>query len=489
MRFICCVWILAFLSILNLHADKKINFNRDIRPILSDRCFHCHGPDEHDRKKKLRLDIAEGDDGAFRIRKGKAAIKPGSPDESTVWQRIITEDEDDVMPPSDSHKKPLTADEKALIKQWIKEGAKYDAFWAFTPPVKHPAPSVKGKTANPIDNFVLKELEEKSLSQKSLADKRTLIRRASFDLTGLPPPPEEISVFLNDKSANAYEKLVDRLLAKSSYGEHMAKYWLDLVRFADTNGMHHDHYREMTPYRDWVIKSFNNNLKYDDFVRYQVAGDLYDKPSQDQLVASGFNRLHLIIDIGTALPEESYTKNVIDRVTAVGTAFMGLTVQCAVCHDHKYDPITQKDFFALFAFFNNIDAGPETGGRQGFDFKNGLQKPYIFLDDEKNDAPVLAKAPNPSWIWKQEKATTEKVTFRKSFELDKKPSSAIIKTTCDNSLTLFVNGKKIGNVKDWQQPLAIDVAQHLKKGKNDILVRAANEGDIGGFIFSFESEN
>ena len=488
MRFICCVWILAFLSILNLHADKKINFNRDIRPILSDRCFHCHGPDEHDRKKKLRLDIAEGDDGAFRIRKGKAAIKPGSPDESTVWQRIITEDEDDVMPPSDSHKKPLTADEKALIKQWIKEGAKYDAFWAFTPPVKHPAPSVKGKTANPIDNFVLKELEEKSLSQKSLADKRTLIRRASFDLTGLPPTPEEISVFLNDKSANAYEKLVDRLLAKSSYGEHMAKYWLDLVRFADTNGMHHDHYREMTPYRDWVIKSFNNNLKYDDFVRYQVAGDLYDKPSQDQLVASGFNRLHLIIDIGTALPEESYTKNVIDRVTAVGTAFMGLTVQCAVCHDHKYDPITQKDFFALFAFFNNIDAGPETGGRQGFDFKNGLQKPYIFLDDEKNDAPVLAKAPNPSWIWKQEKATTEKVTFRKSFELDKKPSSAIIKTTCDNSLTLFVNGKKIGNVKDWQQPLAIDVAQHLKKGKNDILVRAANEGDIGGFIFSFESE-
>lgn len=484
-------YYLSFLLIIlsgSLFADKKINFNRDIHPILSDRCFHCHGPDEHDRKKKLRLDITDSKDGAYRIHKGKAAIKPGSPEESTVWQRIITDDEDDVMPPSDSHKKPLTAEEKNLIKQWIKEGAEYQDFWAFVPPAKQKIPAVKAKTFNPIDNFVLKELEENKINQKSLADKRTLIRRASLDITGLPPTPEEISTFLNDKSANAYEKLVDRFLAKSSYGEHMAKYWLDLVRFADTNGMHHDHYREMTPYRDWVIKSFNNNLKYDDFVRYQIAGDLYEKPTQEQLIASGFNRLHLIIDVGTALPEESYTKNVIDRVTAVGTAFMGLTVQCALCHDHKYDPISQKDFFALFAFFNNIDAGPETGGRQGFDFENGLQKPYIFLDEGKEKEPAVTKAGTPFWIWKEGKVTTEKVSFRKSFELKEKPLHAIIKTTCDNSLNLHINGKKIGNVKDWQQPLAIDVAKFLKKGKNEILVKAANEGDIGGFILSFESD-
>ena len=367
-----------------LFAEKKINFNRDIRPILSDRCFHCHGPDEHDRKKKLRLDLAEGDDGAYRVRKGKPGIKPGDPEVSTVWQRIITDDEDDIMPPIDSHKKPLTDEEKALIKQWIKEGAKYEAFWAFEAPKKVTPPKVKSEIANEIDHFVLKELEDKNKTFKQETDKRTLIRRVTFDLTGLPPTPEEIHAFLNDNSANAYEKLVDRLLAKKQYGEHMTKYWLDMVRFADTNGIHHDHYREMTPYRDWVIKSFNNNLKYDDFVRYQIAGDLYEKPTTDQLVASGFNRLHLIIDVGTALPEESYTKNVIDRVTSVGTAFMGLTVQCAACHDHKFDPITMKDFYALFAFFNNIDAKPETGGRRGFDFKNGLQPPYIYIEGQEN---------------------------------------------------------------------------------------------------------
>jgi hypothetical protein len=204
----------------------------------------------------------------------------------------------------------------------------------------------------------------------------------TFDLTGLPPTPEEIKNFLEDNSPEAYEKLVNRLIDKPQYGEHMTKYWLDLVRFADTNGVHHDHYREMSPYRSWVIKSFNDNLPYDDFVKYQLAGDLYEKPTQEQLVASGFNRLHLIIDVGTALPEESYTKNVIDRVTAVGTAFLGLTVQCAVCHDHKYDPISSKDFYGLFAFFNNIDAKPETGHRNGFDFERGLQPPYIFLSGE-----------------------------------------------------------------------------------------------------------
>jgi hypothetical protein len=372
-----CVLLIVFLLSLpvTLLAESKLNFNQDVRPILSDRCFHCHGPDEESREKKLRLDIADGKEGAYRVRKGKAAIKPGSLQGSEVWKRLSTDDEEDIMPPMDSHKKQLTDKERAIIKQWIKEGAKYEGFWAFQIAKKPATPTVKNSSwsKQPIDLLVLKQLEKKSLKVSSAADKRTLIRRVTFDLTGLPPTLEEIKLFLADNSPQAYEKLVEGLIAKKQYGEHMAKYWLDLVRFADTNGMHKDFYRNFITYRDWVIKSFNSNLKYNDFVKYQIAGDLYAKPTNDQLIASGFNRMHLIIDRGTALPEESHVKNVIDRVTAVSTAFMGLTVQCARCHDHKYDPITQKDFYSLYAFFNNLDGAPETVGRP----KNGLSQPFI----------------------------------------------------------------------------------------------------------------
>ena len=376
--FICC-----FLSLLScLAAIEKVSFNQDVRPILADRCFHCHGPDEESREKKLRLDVVNERDGAYRIRKGKAAIKPGNLNESEVWKRLITEDEDDIMPPLDSHKKPLTPKEKAIIKQWIEEGAEYEDFWAFTKLKKPAIPKVKDLTwsEGAIDRFVLKSFEAKSLKPSSEADKRTLIRRVTFDLTGLPPTLMEITQFLKDKSSDAYESLINRLLSKSQYGEHMAKYWLDLVRFADSNGLHNDRFRNFYSYREWIIKAFNKNLKYDDFVKYQLAGDLYEKPTQDQLVASAFNRLHLIINAGTALPEESYTKNVIDRVTAVGTVFMGLTMECAMCHDHKYDPITQKDFYSLFAFFNNLDGGPETVKTSSI---NGLQKPLIRFSTAK----------------------------------------------------------------------------------------------------------
>ena len=362
-------------------ANHSVSFNRDVRPILADRCFHCHGPDEHDRQAELRLDESAGEEGAYRMGYETPAIKPGSLDESEVWRRLTTEEEYERMPPVDSPKKQLTDEEKEIIKQWILSGAEYQDFWAFVPP-RHPE-LVEDRendwSGQPIDQTVLRRLEEDNLSPNRQADKRTLIRRVTYDLTGLPPTRAEIHNFLNDRLPDAYERLVDRLIAKPQYGEHMAKYWLDLVRFADTNGMHHDHYREMSPYRDWVIRAFNENLPYDDFSKYQLAGDLYSEPTNDQLIASGFNRLHLIIDVGTALPEESHVKNVVDRVTAVGTAFMGLTVQCAVCHDHKYDPITTKDFYQLYAFFNNFDGEPETGRRHGTDFKLGLQKPYISL--------------------------------------------------------------------------------------------------------------
>ncbi|MEO1615434.1 MAG: PSD1 and planctomycete cytochrome C domain-containing protein [Planctomycetota bacterium] len=367
---------IASLAILLLVTDfargQEVQFNRDIRPLLSDRCFHCHGPDEHDRQAGLRLDQADGSEGAHEF-----AIVPGSPSESELYDRLLSEDPDRVMPPPDSHKKPLTAAEKELFRQWIQQGAAYESFWAFLPPAM---PDLPAQTASsPIDQFVLRRLQLDGMSASPPADKRTLIRRLSLDLTGLPPTRREIQDFLSDDAPDAYEKLVDRLLSSPHYGEHMARYWLDLVRFADTNGIHHDHYRELSPYRDWVIRAFNENLPYSDFVRYQLAGDLYPEPTRDQLIASGFHRLHLIIDVGTALPEESFTRNVLDRVTSVGTAFMGLTVQCAVCHDHKYDPLTMKEFYSLSAFFNNLDAPPETGRRSGTDFWRGLQAPYIDL--------------------------------------------------------------------------------------------------------------
>ena len=372
-------------------AEQPVSFNRDVRPILSDRCFNCHGPDEHDREAELRLDRADGPDGAYRTLDGSQAIKPGSLTDSAVWYRLTTED-DDVMPPPDSSIEPLTASEKEIIRRWIEQGAVYEDFWGFVPPRMPAIPAVENSawSQQPIDRFVLRRLEAEGLAPNPTADRRTLIRRLSLDLTGLPPSREDIRNFLADTSADSYERLVDRLMAEQQYGEHMTKYWLDLVRFADTNGIHHDHYREMTPYRDWLIRAFNQNLPYDQFVKYQLAGDLFPEPTRDQLIASGFNRLHLIIDRGTALPEESFTRNVLDRVTAVGTAFMGLTVQCAVCHDHKYDPITTRDFYQLFAFFNNLDGAPETGGRQGSDFQRGLQPPYISLASEAQRAQLEA---------------------------------------------------------------------------------------------------
>lgn len=383
-RFTRCGLAALAAVILTEAGAAEVRFNRDIRPLLSDRCFHCHGPDEHDRKAKLRLDQAEGPEGAYRERKASVAIKPGSLEKSELWRRISSTDPDEVMPPPDSHKQPLSPAEKELFRQWIIEGAGYEDFWAFVAPKTPKLPEdVDGQ---PIDRLVRRQLKAEGLSPAPRADKRTLIRRLAFDLTGLPPTRKEIRAFLDDESPNAYEKLVDRLLKSPHYGEHLAKYWLDLVRFADSNGIHHDHYREMSPYRDWVIRAFNENLPFDDFARFQLAGDLYPNANKDQLIASGFNRLHLIIDRGTALPEESFTRNVLDRVTAVGTAFMGLTVQCAVCHDHKYDPLTMKDFYSLFAFFNNLDAEPETGRRSGPDFFRGLQAPYISLASKEQEA-------------------------------------------------------------------------------------------------------
>ena len=369
---------------------RQLSFKRDVRPILSNHCFACHGPNEAHREADLRLDIASD----FDL---EAAL-----------ERISSDDPDMIMPPP-SLNKPLDAEQIDTLKRWLAADAPYEQHWAFIAPREAQPPTlsvqlatadshnglsdesaidVRAWSAQPIDRFVLASLNEAGLSPSPIADRRTLIRRVTLDLTGLPPTRAEVQAFLSDTSPEAYPRLVERLLNEPAYGEHMARYWLDLVRFADTNGLHHDHYREVTPYRDWVIRAFDENLPFDQFITDQLAGDLFPAPTTDQLIASGFNRLHLIIDVGTALPEESFFRNVVDQVSAVGTAFMGLTLQCAVCHDHKYDPITQRDFYSMSAFFNNFDGEPETGGRGTVDFKRGLQSPYLELPSAEQSAAL-----------------------------------------------------------------------------------------------------
>ncbi len=346
-------------------SDDVVSYNRDIRPLLSDRCFACHGPDEAKREAELRLDIADGDLGPFRVRDGHQVLRPADPDSSELWKRLTTDDPSLKMPPPDSAQKPLTDAQRELVRLWIQQGAAYEDYWSYEPLRPHVLPSVEntGWLASRMDQFVLAALEKKGIKPQPAADKRTLIRRVTFDLTGLPPTLEEIYQFEQDAAPDAYQRLVERLLSTPQYGEHMARYWLDLVRFADTNGMHHDHYRELSQYRDWVIRAFNANMPFDQFATYQLAGDLLENPTIDQQIASGYNRLHMVMDRGTNPPQESYTRNVVDQVSAFGTVFLGMTLECAVCHDHKYDPVKQRDFYQLFAFFNNIDGDPETPGR------------------------------------------------------------------------------------------------------------------------------
>jgi hypothetical protein len=336
-------------------ADK-LDFNFEVRPILADRCFKCHGPDAKARKAKLRLDMR---DSAYALRDaqaGKRAVVPNHPEQSELYRRITAKDDDDRMPPAASNL-TLTDEEKELLRRWIAQGAEYKPHWAFIPVEKPAVPSVadKSQVRNPIDSFVIARLAREGLRLSPEASAETLIRRLSFDLRGLPPTLEEIDQFLTDKSPEAYERLVDKFLASPAYGEHLANDWLDLARFADTYGYQNDVQRDMSPWRDWVIRAFNQNLSYDHFILWQLAGDLLPSPTRDQVLATAFNRLHRQTNEGGSVEEEFRVEYVADRVATTGTAFLGLTLGCARCHDHKYDPVTQKDFYRMSAFFNNID--------------------------------------------------------------------------------------------------------------------------------------
>ena len=341
-------------------AAGKLDFNRDIRPILSDNCFACHGFDAKTRKADLRLDTPEG---AYAAIEGTFPIKPGDPAASTVLQRIHSTDPDDVMPPPDSHKK-ITPAQAALLKQWIAEGAPYQKHWSFETPVKPALPDLpapKAEVRNAIDAFIQARLATEGLAPAPEATKETLIRRVTLDLTGLPPTPEEIDAFLADASPDAYEKVVNRLLKSERYGEHMARYWLDAARYADTHGLHLDNERSMWPYRDWVVRAFNDNLPYDQFTIWQLAGDLLPEASLDQRVASGFNRCNVTTSEGGSINEEFIFRYAVDRAETTVAVWMGLTAGCAVCHDHKFDPISQKEFYQLYAFFNSA-ADPAMDG-------------------------------------------------------------------------------------------------------------------------------
>ncbi|MEM6966413.1 MAG: PSD1 and planctomycete cytochrome C domain-containing protein, partial [Bacteroidota bacterium] len=358
-------------------VPEKVDFNFHIKPILSDRCFACHGPDANSREAGLRLDTEEGALAALGKNKDHHAVIPGDTENSTLIQRIYSEDPHDVMPTPESNL-TLTDFEKKLLTKWIEQGAEWKKHWSFLPIEKPEIPKVEeGKIHNPIDNFVLAKLKSQGFQSLGAAKKENLIRRVSFDLTGLPPTLAEIDNFLKDESPDAFEKVVDRLLSSDAYAEVMTTRWLDLARYADSHGYQDDLERIMFPWRDWVIHAFKKNMPYDEFVTWQLAGDLLPDPTREQIIATAFNRNHKITQEGGVIPEEYRVEYVSDRTQTFGTAFLGLTFECAKCHDHKYDAISQKDYFSLFSFFNNV---PEQGLIEPY---GAIPKPYITLTKEE----------------------------------------------------------------------------------------------------------
>ena len=383
--------IFALAASASFAAEKPLSFNRDIRPILSDRCFACHGPDSNKRQADLRFDRQEGFSAPLPRHTNLFAFVAGKPEASEACKRIFSADEKLVMPPPKSNLK-LTDAEKNLIKTWIAQGAKWQPHWAFIKPERVPPPEVRDAKwpRNEIDKFILARLEAEGLKPSQEADRPALIRRVSLDLTGIPPTPAEVAAFVSDTSADAYEKIVDRLLASPRYGEAMAARWLDFARYADSNGFQTDSERYMWPWRDWVINAFNTNMPFNEFTIEQIAGDLMTNATMSQKVASGFNRNHRINEEGGAIPAEWRVEYVMDRVEATSETWLGLTMQCARCHDHKFDPISQKEFYSFFAFFNNLN-------------ENGL-------GGAGNNGPILSV---------QDPATTAKIA-----ELDKQIADA-----------------------------------------------------------------
>ncbi len=391
-------------------AAEKISFNRDIRPIFSDICFTCHGPDVSKMKGGLRLDTKEA---AMKGGESGAAIVPGKPEASEVFKRLTTHDAEDIMPPK-KFGKTLSAEQIETVRRWIAEGAEYQGHWAFMKPERPAVPKSSAQSSvlsaqsklgaqsgnlstenwalstNAIDAFILARLEKEKLTPQPEAAKERLIRRVTLDLTGLPPTPEEVDAFLADKSPNAFEKVVDRVLASPRYGEHMAARWLDMARYADSNGFQSDTKREMWHWRDWVIGAFNRNLPFDQFTIEQLAGDLIPNAQRDQIVATGFNRNHRLNGEGGRIVEEWFAETVIDRVETTGLTWTALTLNCCRCHDHKYDPISQKEFYQLFAYFNSINENGvlDDFGGAGRTRRGGNSRPVLALPTPEQEVQI-----------------------------------------------------------------------------------------------------
>lgn len=362
---------------------KVIDYNNHVKPILSDKCFVCHGPDKAKQQAGLRLDIAENAYSELPESPGKRAITPKNLLKSEVFYRIISSDPSYYMPTPMSHLS-LSAKEKAILIKWIQNGAEYKPHWAFVKPKKYSLPELQKSLAfNPIDNFIFSKLESNNLVPSKSASKELLLRRLSFDLTGLPPTLLEIDLFLNDKDPNSYEKQVDRLLASSHFGEKMAVFWLDMARFSDSHGYTVDRLRDMSPYRDWVISAFNSNMKYDNFIHQQLAGDLMAKPTKEMLIATSFNRNHAQNMEGGIVEEEFQTEYVMDRTNTLGETFLAMSFGCARCHDHKYDPISQKNYYEMFSFFNNINEAGQIS------WNDDMPTPTILLPTKEREEIVL----------------------------------------------------------------------------------------------------
>jgi Protein of unknown function (DUF1553)/Protein of unknown function (DUF1549)/Planctomycete cytochrome C/Concanavalin A-like lectin/glucanases superfamily len=384
-----------------------LDFNQDVQPILASNCFSCHGPDPEMRKANLRLDLEES---AFRKRPGKPdAIVPGHPESSELIRRIESKDSHYLMPQTSlGEAKPMKAEDIAILKQWVAEGAHYRPHWAFEKPVRPAPPQAQANNwaKTPIDFFVLRRLNKEGLHPSPEADKHALIRRVTLDLTGLLPTPEEVNAFVQDSSPQAYEHLVDRLLASPAFGEQRARYWMDYARYADTYGLHYDNSRYIWAYRDYLIKSFNANKPFDQFAREQIAGDLLPPSNLDQIIASGYVRSGVSSNEGGTIPEELRVNIARERTEAYGAAFLGLTVGCAVCHDHKYDPTTQKDFYQLSAFFNNINEQPFNG-------------------DKPNWAPVV-RIPKPQNLEAFNRLLAKRADLQRQLNVSKSQDRALV---------------------------------------------------------------
>ncbi len=528
----------------SLSPAEEIDFDRDVRPILSENCFHCHGPDGAAREAELRLDTKEGT---------LDVVAANRVADSELFSRITSDDVDEQMPPKKTELK-LTAKEVETIRQWIEQGAKWTKHWAFVPPQRYEVPEVTKADwpRNTIDHFVLTRLEKENLSPSNVASFETLIRRVTLDLTGFPPTPAEVDAFLADKSAGAYEKVVDRLLKSSHYGERMAWEWLDAARYADTDGFQGDPTRTMWPWRDWLIKALNDNMPFDQFTIEMLAGDLLPGATIDQIIATGFNRNHMHNGEGGRIAEETRVENVFDRAETTSTVWLGLTMTCARCHDHKYDPIGQREYYQLFAFFNNTSESGSRGGGKAppilrflpadkrdqikqledkiAELKKMMNSPLPDVDERQaaweletaqrvaeaakatdklaiSPWSVLGTLPAPEGnggktfghqygpekgVHLARKYADDKIAWRTDEKfVDGKVHPLPETVGSDDGIQVWLNGKEILS-KNVARGAAADQERAklaLQEGKNKLLMKITNTGGIGGFYFRIVSES